>query len=181
MRSKTVTVLLALPPVPLQLSVKPVDAVIGGVVSAPLVARPPDQPPEAVQLVAFVVVQLSTELSPLSTLVGFAVREIVGIGRIVTVTVLAVLPPAPVQVRRKLREAVRLPVLCEPLSGLLPLQPCEAVQLVALLEDQVSVEAVPEATAVGLAVSVTVGAGEADTETVALAAPLPPVPVQVSV
>ena len=181
MRSETVTVLLALPPAPLQLSVNPVDAVIGGVVSDPLVGRPPAQPPEAVQVVALVVVQLSVELSPLSTLAGFAVSVIVGAARIVTVTVLVALPPAPVHLRRKLRLAVRFPVLCEPLRGFEPLQPCEAVQLVALVELQVNVDAVPDATAVGFAVSVTVGGGEAVTDTVVLAARLPPVPVQVSV
>ena len=183
MRSETVAVRLVLPPVPLQLSVNPVDAVMGGVVCDPLVGRLPDQPPDAVQLVAFAVLQVSVEMAPLSTLVGFAVSDTVGAGEAVTATVAltARLPPVPVQVSRKLRLAVRLPVLCEPLSALAPLQPCEAVQLVALVELQVSVEAVPDGTAVGFAVSDTVGAGEAVTATVALTARLPPVPVQVSV
>ena len=41
----------------------------------------------------------------------------------------------------------------------MPLQPPEALQLVALVELQVSVEDPPLATFIGFAVSVTVGAG----------------------
>ena len=48
---------------------------------------------------------------------------------------------------------------CEPLAALAPLQPPDAVQLVASVDDHVSVDAAPLATVVGLAVSVTVGAG----------------------
>jgi len=50
------------------------------------------------------------------------------------------------------------PVDCVPLSPLEPLQPPDAVQAVALLLDQVSVEAVPDFTLLGLALSVTIGA-----------------------
>jgi hypothetical protein len=75
--------------------------------------------------------------------------------------------------------AVTAPVLCVPLVPFVPLQPPEAVQDVALVELQVSVEAAPLATEVGFAVNVTVGAGT--TVTVAVATLLvPPVPVQVS-
>ena len=45
-----------------------------------------------------------------------------------------------------------------PLSPLEPLQPPDAVQAVALLLDQVSVEAAPDFTLLGLALSVTIGA-----------------------
>ena len=62
----------------------------------------------------------------------------------------------------------------------MPLQPPEAVQDVAFVEDQVNVEVPPLATVLGLAVRVTVGAGVV-TETVADCAALPPAPVQVSV
>ena len=41
----------------------------------------------------------------------------------------------------------------------MPLQPPEALQVVALVEDQVNVEAAPLLTVVGLALNVTVGAG----------------------
>ena len=62
-----------------------------------------------------------------------------------------------------------------------PLQPPEAVQPVALVDDQFSVAAAPLATLVGVAVSVTVGAGGVDvTVTVAEALALPPAPLQLS-
>jgi hypothetical protein len=57
------------------------------------------------------------------------------------------------------------PVDCEPLIGLLPLHALDAVQAVALVADQVSIELVPLATELGAALSRTVGAGEL-TETV---------------
>jgi hypothetical protein len=75
--------------------------------------------------------------------------------------------------------AVSAPLDCEPLIPLLPDQPPEAVQAVALVEDQLSVDALPLAMVLGLAVKLTVGAG-AVTETVADCVALPPVPVQVS-
>jgi hypothetical protein len=76
--------------------------------------------------------------------------------------------------------AVRAPVLVLPLVALLPDQPPEAVQAVALVEDQAKVELPPLATLVGLAVSETVGVG-AVTETVADCDAEPPVPLQVNV
>ena len=69
---------------------------------------------------------------------------------------------------------------CDPLVASLPLQPPEALQDVAFLDDQDSVELLPLATVLGLAVKLTVGAGEV-TVTVADCAALPPAPVQVSV
>ncbi len=77
--------------------------------------------------------------------------------------------------------AVKAPVDCVPLAALVPDQAPEAVQDVASVEDQVSVELAPLATEAGLAVKVTVGAGVAVTVTVADFAVLPPVPVQVRV
>jgi len=71
------------------------------------------------------------------------------------------------------------PVDCEPLSPLVPLQPPDAVQEVALVLDQVSEEEAPDFTAFGVAVSVTVGAALA-TVTVADCVAEPPSPVQVS-
>jgi hypothetical protein len=50
------------------------------------------------------------------------------------------------------------PVDCVPLSPFEPLQPPDAVQAVALLLDQASVEAAPDFTLLGLALSVTIGA-----------------------
>jgi hypothetical protein len=72
-------------------------------------------------------------------------------------------------------------VLCDPLAGLAPDQDPAAVQAVALVADQVSVELLPLATVLGLAAMLMVGTG-CVTETVAdCAALLPPVPVQVRV
>ena len=69
---------------------------------------------------------------------------------------------------------------CVPLIASAPLHPPDAVQEVALVEDQDSVELPPFATVLGLALRLTVGAGDV-TVTVEDCAALPPVPVQVSV
>jgi hypothetical protein len=53
----------------------------------PLGVLEPSHPPEAVQLVASVEVQVRVAVSPLATLVGLAVRVTVGGGTTVTVTV----------------------------------------------------------------------------------------------
>ena len=74
-----------------------------------------------------------------------------------------------------------VPVLALPLIVLIPAQPPEAVQLVALVEDQLSVEAEPLVTVAGFALRVTVGLAGADTLTVTDRLALPPEPVQVSV
>ena len=76
--------------------------------------------------------------------------------------------------------ALSVPVDCEPLTALPPDQAPEAVHEVALVDDQLNVEAPPLAMVLGLAVKLTVGAA-AVTETVADCVALPPVPVQVSV
>ena len=72
------------------------------------------------------------------------------------------------------------PVPSEPFTGSLPLQPPDALQAVAFVEDQVSVAVPPFDTVVGAAVKMTVGAGLA-TVTVADREVLPPAPLQVSV
>ena len=59
----------------------------------------------------------------------------------------------------KVLVVVSAPVDSLPEVGLAPDQPPEAAQLVASVDDQVSVDALPEVTVVGLALSVTVGAG----------------------
>jgi hypothetical protein len=76
--------------------------------------------------------------------------------------------------------AVSAPVACEPLIALLPNQAPEAVQAVALVDDQVSVDPLPLATVLGLALKLTVAVGCALTVTVADCAALPPAPVQVN-
>jgi hypothetical protein len=97
-----------------------------------------------------------------------------------TVTVIESLPdpPVPVHVSVNVDVAVRGPTDAVPLTALVPLQDPLAVQLVALVVLQVSVEEPPLATLVGLAVSVTVGAALV-TVTVALLVAVPPTPVQV--
>jgi len=62
--------------------------------------------------------------------------------------------------------ALSAPVPAVPLVGSLPDQPPEAVQLVAFVEDQLSVEAEPLLTVAGLALMFTVGRGGEDTLTV---------------
>jgi hypothetical protein len=147
----------------------------------PLLAKVPDQPPEAVHAVALLEDQVNVELPPLATLLGLALIVTDGAGaETVTVADWLALPPAPVQVSVNLVFVVRAAVLWEPLVVLLPVQPPEAVQDVALVEDQVRVEVAPLATVLGLAVRVTAGAGVV-TDTVADCDALPPVPLQVSV
>ncbi len=72
-------------------------------------------------------------------------------------------------------------MLALPLVDSLPDHPPEAVQLLALLEDQLSVEAEPLLTVAGLADKLTVGLDGAVTLTVTDRLALPPDPVQVSV
>ncbi len=75
--------------------------------------------------------------------------------------------------------AVSAPLDSEPLIPTLPDQPPEAVQAVALVEDQLNVDALPLVIVLGLAVKLSVGTG-AVTDTVADCVALPPVPVHVS-
>jgi hypothetical protein len=63
---------------------------------------------------------------------------------------------------------------------MLPVQPWEAVQELALVEDHVNVAGVPLVTVLGLTLNETVGAGWV-TDTVADCVALPPVPVQSNV
>ncbi len=69
----------------------------------------------------------------------------------------------------------------EPLNALAPDQAPLAVQEVALVDDQVSVAALPLATVLGFALKLTVTLGFELTVTVADCAALPPRPVQVNV
>jgi hypothetical protein len=130
--------------------------------------------------VALVADQVSVELPPLETVLGLAAKATVGVGEVTeTVADCAALPPLPVHERPYVALAVSVPVLCDPLTALPPDQAPEAVQEVALVDDQLNTEALPRATVLGLAVRVTVGAG-AVTETVADCVALPEVPTQVS-
>ncbi len=57
---------------------------------------------------------------------------------------------------------MRAAVACDPLTGLVPDQPPDAVHAVALVLAHVNVELAPLATVLGFALRVTVGAGAAD-------------------
>jgi hypothetical protein len=75
--------------------------------------------------------------------------------------------------------ALSAPVLALPFVDSLPDQPPDAVQLLALLEDQLSIADPPLLTVVGLALRLTEGAG-VETLTVTACVALPPGPLQVS-
>jgi hypothetical protein len=96
----TTVVCDALPPLPVQVSVKLSFDFSAPVDCDPLTAFAPDQPPEAVHAVALVDVQLRVELAPLFTLVGEAPRAMVGGDPVTeTVTDCDALPPAPLQLK----------------------------------------------------------------------------------
>jgi len=84
----------------------------------------------------------------------------------VALCVAGVVPLAPSQVSVKVVVAFNAPVLALPLVGSLPLHPPEAVQLVALLADQLSVADPPLLTLRGVALRLTVGFAGAETLTV---------------
>jgi hypothetical protein len=132
--------------------------------------------------VALVELQVRVDALPLATLVGLALNDTVGTGGAETVTVAdcEAEPPAPVHVSVNLVVAVRAGVACEPAVASEPLQPPEAVQAVAFVDDQVIADAAPLLTVAGLAVRVTAGAVVV-TDTVADCAALPPLPLHVSV
>jgi hypothetical protein len=76
--------------------------------------------------------------------------------------------------------AVSAPVDREPLTGMPPDQAPEAVQEVALVEDQLNVDALPLAMVLGLALRLTVAVGAGLTVTVVDCAAVPPAPLQVN-
>ncbi len=128
------------------------------VVSEPLLALVPDQPPDAVQALALLLVQLSVELPPLAMLLGFALSVTVGAAALtVTAAVADPVPPGPEQVKVNVELAVSVPVDCEPCTALVPDQAPDAVQLVALLVDQLRVAAPPLVMVLGAALKLTVG------------------------
>jgi hypothetical protein len=147
----------------------------------PLSALAPDQSPEAVQAVTFCVDQVIVEAAPARTVLGAALNVTNG-GSAATVTVAdcAAEPPLPVQPSPYSVVLLSAPVDQVPLVATGPLQPPEAVHVVALLELQVSVDIPPLATVAGEAVRVTVGAEVAIT-TSADCEDVPPAPEQVSV
>jgi len=148
----------------------------------PEIALAPDHAPEAVQEVASVDDQVSVEDAPLATEVGFAASVTVGSGggggapATVTVAEVLALPPEPVQVRENVLEPVNAPLNSFPEIGLLPDHAPEAVQELAFVEDQASMEDSPLATELGLAARDTIGDGGGGVDPVQLAGsgPAPP-------
>jgi hypothetical protein len=179
-RSDTVVIATALPPAPEHVSVYVESAVMGPTLCDPLVASAPDHAPDAVQLVAFVLDHVSVVEPLAATPGGLADSDAVGAAVVtLTVALLAALPPVPLHVSVNVEFAVNAPVLCEPDVDFVPDHAPDAVQLVALVELHVNVDAEPDATLVGEALSVTVGA--AATVTVAVCDTVPPLPVHASV
>jgi hypothetical protein len=76
---------------------------------------------------------------------------------------------------------VSAPVDCVPVRALAPAQAPDAAQDVALLDDQVRVDALPLRMVLGLALKLTVTVGFALTVTVAVCAAVPPAPLHVRV
>src|SRR6185437_2828654 len=114
----------------------------------------PDQPPEAVQAVALLALQVKVEALPLATELGLADRLTVGAGvDPVTETVAdcVALPSGPLQVSTNWVVADSGPLVQTPPVETLPCQPPEAVQEVALTVVQARVAAAPLLTVVGLA------------------------------
>lgn len=150
--------------------------------STPVLAEPetafvPDHAPAAVHAVALVDDQESVALPPLLTTVGVTAIATVGAGAIATLTDLAMLPPGPLQVSVKPVAPLSGPVLALPATARGPLQPPDAVQLEALVDDQVKLALPPLPTVVGDALSESVGAGAVTPTTTEFEAD-PPMPVQ---
>ena len=114
------------------------------VARVPLVAKLPDQPPEAVQAVALVEDHVKVDEAPLVMLVGRALKVTLG-GAAVTVTVADwdAEPPVPVQVSVNLVVALIATVACVPLVASAPVQPPEAAQDLAFVDDQAKVALEP--------------------------------------
>jgi hypothetical protein len=164
------------PPEPEQVREKLVPEDRGPVLWLPLPDLAPFQPPDAVQAMAFVELQLSCAEPPGATMVGVA--AIVTSGATLTITLaVALVPLAPVQTSVNSVLTVRAPVLCVPLVVLVPLQPPLAVQDVVLDDVQFNSALAPPATELGVAVS----AANGSTSTVTLTWVLvPSAPLQVS-
>jgi hypothetical protein len=180
-RASTVTVVdcAAVPPLPVQLSVNVLSVVSAAVEVVPDAVLLPVHAPLAVQLVALVDDQVSVVVLPLVTLPGFALSVTVGRADTVTVAACAATPPAPVQLSVNVLSVVSDPVEAVPDAALLPVHAPLAVQLVALVDDQVSVLVSPLATLLGLALNATVGNGS--TVNVVDCTAVPPAPLQLSV
>jgi hypothetical protein len=151
--------------------------VSAGVVSDPVSAFDPVQPPDAVQLATFVAFQLRVVVPPGATPGGDAVNATVGPLEAVTptLTFATAPPPAPLHVNVYVVLVEMALLVALPVTGLVPLQPPDAVHVSALLADHESCVVPPLETLVGLADMLTVG-GLVPPVTGALEPPDPPPP-----
>jgi hypothetical protein len=118
-------------------------------------------PSDKLHAVALTELHVSVLELPLATAMEAADRE--AVGTTFTVTVAArLVPPAPLHDTVYVAGATNAPVLCVPLVASAPLHPPAAVQVVALLELQVSVAAVSLATLDAELLRETLGASVAD-------------------
>jgi hypothetical protein len=142
---------------PMQEMSKVVVALRAAVKKLPLVFSAPLQPPDAVQDVAFVELQERVAALPLATVVGLALKVMVGsAGFTDTTTDCDAEMFAPLQEMPNVVLALSAAVKKVPLVFSAPLQPPDAVQAVAFVEVQVRVVAPPLATVIGLALIATV-------------------------
>ena len=149
-----------LPPPPVQVSVYVLAAKMELIVSLPETALAPDQAPVAAQFEALVEDQVSCVEPPGATVLGAALSETAGAGAFtITVAELVALPPAPTQLSVNVLVAERELIVWLPEVVFAPDHAPLAVQLEALLDDQVIWVEPPCATVVGAALSETVGAG----------------------
>jgi hypothetical protein len=165
--TETVAVCDAVPPVPLHVSSNSVVLLIASVDSEPLVATDPIQPPEAVQLVASLLLQVRTALAPGATVVGLAVSDTSG-GVEATVTPVTatvtdsdVAPPVPEQLSENVVVLVNALVVNPPDIGCVPLHPPEAMHDWALVDCQCRTTVSPDATEGAADEKVRVGAAPA--------------------
>jgi hypothetical protein len=157
---ETVADWLEVPPSPVHSSRK-VEPVLSGPLDCdPLGPRLPDQAPDAEQRVALRLDQVSVELPPEATVLGFAVSLISG-AALLTVTIAdwVLEPPGPVQVTPNSELFDNAPVDHVPMVGMAPFQLPLAEQLCAFVVLQVRVALSPAPMVVGDALRVTVGAG----------------------
>jgi hypothetical protein len=149
----------------------------------PPVPSAPVQPPDAAHEVALLELQVNVDEPPGAMTEGYteSVADGTTFTGAVTFTVTAaaeLVPPGPAQVNEKVEVAVSAPVLALPLAATVPLHAPEAVQEVALVEDQVSVAEPPALTVVLDALRVAVGNGVAGGVTGEVAGAEPPPPPQ---
>jgi hypothetical protein len=160
--TETVAVWVAAPPGPRHVSSNSVVLVMASVDSEPLVETDPVQPPELVQLVAPLLLQVRIALAPGATVVGRAVSETVGADAAgfctATFTDCEVEPPVPEQLSVNVVALVSAPLVKSPETGCVPFHPPVAIQDWALVDCQCRETVSPAATDDAAAVKVTVGA-----------------------